>query len=48
MAPLTPEQQFFAGGRLAGLTQFEVEDGCRIALRWVDGPAIGSRDIGPG
>jgi pimeloyl-ACP methyl ester carboxylesterase len=47
-APLTPEQQFFAGGRLAGLTQLEDREGCRIALRWEDGPDVGSRDIGPG
>lgn len=46
--PLTQEQQFFAGGRLAGLTQFGDTAACRIMLRWVDGAATGSRDIGPG
>ena len=47
-APLTPEQQFFAGGRLSGITQMETRAGCRIALRWEDGAATGARDIGPG
>lgn len=44
---LTLKQQFFAGGHLGGLSQIETRDGCRVNLRWVDGAASGSRQLGP-
>lgn len=44
---LTQKQQFFAGGHLNGLRQIETRQGCRVNLRWVDGAASGSRQLGP-
>jgi pimeloyl-ACP methyl ester carboxylesterase len=44
-APLTVEQQFYAGGRLAGLQNLEASGTCDTRLRWQDGSASGSRTL---
>jgi len=44
---LTQAQQFFAGGHLSGLSQFETQAGCSLGLRWVDGATSGQRELGP-
>jgi hypothetical protein len=46
-APLTLEQEFYAGRRLAGLQALELGgEECRIDLRWQDAGASGSRSLG--
>jgi pimeloyl-ACP methyl ester carboxylesterase len=46
-APLTVEQEFYAGGRLSGLETLERGgEECRIDLRWQDGGPPGSRTLG--
>lgn len=44
---LTPQQQFFAGAHLSGLSQIATREGCDVDLRWQDGGASGSRQLGP-
>ena len=43
---LTEQQQFYAGGQLAGLAQFGGTDGCRLDLRWDYDTKGGSRRPG--
>lgn len=45
VAALTEEQQFYAGGRLAGLQGLEGSGSCDVQLRWQDGAASGSRTL---
>lgn len=44
---LTPEQQFFAGGHLQGVAQFQSAPGCRLDLRWNLDGQTGGRKLGP-
>ena len=44
-APLSEAQQFYAGGRLAGLQGLEASASCDVRLRWQDGSASGSRTL---
>lgn len=41
--PLSPEQQFFGGGRLGGLQTLAAADECKVELRWHDAGSPGSR-----
>jgi hypothetical protein len=43
---LTPGQQFFAGGHLAGLAEFATARDCRLSLKWDYDTNRGSRTIG--
>jgi len=46
-APLSQEQQFFAGGRVGGLQTLTAADECEVELRWHDAGSPGSRVLYP-